>query len=184
MEHKDKNQTSDESQPVSAEQEVRIDPARLEMLTQNLRAKQNLTGGLLAGIVAALLGAVTWGAITAATNYQIGWMAIGVGFLVGIAVRKFGQGIDMAFGVMGAALALFGCLVGNIFTACIQIANSFDVGYLEVLGSLDFGMIVEIMAETFHPMDLLFYGIAMYAGYKYSFYSFSSEEVQALTKKA
>lgn len=182
MDHKNENQPANESEPSSAEQAVRIDPARLEAIMQNLRANQNFTGGLLAGFIAALAGAVVWAAITAATNYQIGWMAIGVGFLVGIAIRKFGQGVDMSFGVLGAALALFGCVVGNIFTTCIQIANNFDMGYFEVLGHLDFSMIVDIMAETFHPMDLLFYGFAMYAGYKYSFYTLSEDEIRMLTK--
>jgi len=64
--------------------------------------------------VAAGIGAALWALITVATNYQIGFMALGVGFLVGHSVRAFGKGVDTGFGVLGAVLALAGCLAGKI----------------------------------------------------------------------
>ena len=50
-------------------------------------AASNLPPGVVAGLGAAIVGAAIWAAITAATDYQIGFMAIGVGFLAGFAVR-------------------------------------------------------------------------------------------------
>ena len=79
-------------------------------------AASNLPLGALAGLGAAIAGAAIWAAITAATEYQIGWMAIGVGFLVGFAVRVVGKGSEASFGVVGAVLALLGCLLGNLLT--------------------------------------------------------------------
>ena len=81
---------------------------------EQLRGEQNLLIALLAGIAAAVVGTIVWAAITVTTGYQIGYMAIAVGFIVGYAVR-LGNGIDKIFGVLGAALALGGCVLGNLF---------------------------------------------------------------------
>jgi len=144
------------------------DPVGMQMFMQRLRSQQNLSGGIVAGTGAAIVGAVLWASVTAITEYQIGWMAIGIGFLVGFAVRKFGQGVDRAFGLAGAGLALFGCMLGNLLTVCIAVAYQFDVSFMEVISSLNGVAVSDIVAETFQPMDLLFYGIALWAGYKYS----------------
>lgn len=53
------------------------------------------------------------------------------------------------------------------------------MGYLEVLQTLDYSFVPELMAETFSPMDLLFYGIALYQGYKMSFRHITQEELIA-----
>lgn len=130
---------------------------------------QNLALGLAAGAGAAVIGAVIWALITITTNYQIGWMAVGVGFLVGYAIRYFGKGIDLVFGVSGAVIALLGCISGNFLTVVIIIAGQEQVGVMTVLSQLSPGIIGDLMKETFQPMDLLFYGIAVYEAYKLSF---------------
>ena len=38
-------------------------------------------------------------------------------------------------------------------------------------------MVIEIMKETFSPIDLLFYGLAIYEGYKLSFRGLADEEI-------
>jgi hypothetical protein len=37
---------------------------------------------------------------------------------------------------------------------------------------------MELMSISFSPMDLLFYGIAVYEGYKFSFRRMTGEEMQ------
>ena len=161
----------------------KVDPIRMQMFMQRLRGQQSFSAGLLAGFCAAIAGAILWAIVTAVTNYQIGWMAIGVGFIVGLAVRQFGQGIDQSFAIAGAALALFGCMLGNLLAVCIVIAHHFGVSYWKVVGSLDSGTMMQIMAETFRPMDLLFYAIAIWAGYKYSLRRLTGAEIQMLAKQ-
>lgn len=126
----------------------------------------NLLGALTAGLLAALAGAAAWALITDITKYQIGWMAVGVGFLVGYAVRKFGRGTTPVFGVIGAFFALIGCLAGNLFAVVGMVAIEGDAGFFEVLSSIPLSAVPEIMIESFSPMDVLFYGIALYEGYK------------------
>lgn len=143
------------------------DEARRAM--EFFRQEQNLAAGSLAGLVAAVTGAAIWAGITVATDYQIGWMAVGVGMLVGIAVRVIGKGIDQIFGVAGAFMSLVGCALGNIFTVAYYVSMQTGTPIIDVLTQADVEMLVELLMSTFQVMDLLFYGLAMYFGYRYSF---------------
>jgi len=150
-----------DNQPTAEEITAFVEKAKLE---------QNLPLGIIAGAVAALAMAVVWAAITVATHYQIGYMAIAVGFGVGFAVRFAGKGIDMIFGISGAVLAFLGCVLGNFLSQVGFVANELEMSYFEVFKILSApSVFIEVMKEAFHPMDVLFYGIAIYAGYRYAF---------------
>lgn len=136
--------------------------------------KQNLPLALLFGLVAALVGAFIWAFITVLTNYQIGYMAIGVGLMVGFAVGYGGKGVELHFGIIGAVLAIFGCLLGNYFSVIGSAANQANIGYFQTLGMVPLSEIPSVLAETFSGMDLLFYAFAAYAGFKYALVGGSS----------
>ncbi len=160
---------------------AKINPERLEELLREKRAAQNMQAAVLAGLAAALVGAAAWAVVTVATQYQIGWMAVGVGFLVGFAVRRAGKGVEPKFGYVGAGLALLGCLAGNLFSTVGFAAAETHVGFFTLLGKLDPSTIVELLKATFSPIDLLFYGIAVYEGYRFSFQTLTKEEAASLS---
>lgn len=127
----------------------------------------SLLMGLIGGLIAMLGGAIAWGAVTYFTEYQIGWLAIGVGFLVGVAVRFFGKGKTLIFGVSSAALALIGCALGNLMFYSGVIAREESISVLEVFFFFLFSpaATAELFALAFEFMDVLFYGLAAYAGF-------------------
>lgn len=148
-----------------------------QLAVDRLRAAQNLPAAVAAGAVAGVAGAVGWAAIAMATGYQTGFVAIAIGLLVGLAVRHFGQGIDPPFAMVGAAFSLVGCALGNLFIVCAAIAEEYEVSALEVLSDLDVTTVRELMVATFEPMDLLFYGIAVYEGFRMATRDVSDEEL-------
>jgi len=159
-----------------------IDPAITERLFARLTSEQNLLGGAFAGLAAAFVGAGIWTVVTAVTEYQIGWMAVGVGCLVGYSVRVVGKGVSKPFGVIGAAMSLLGCLLGNLLTVCYFVAAAQQMGFVEILLKLDPVIIGQLLGVTFDPMDLLFYGIAIYEGYRFSFRQISEEDLIQATE--
>ncbi len=169
-------------QPETAKVPVEIDELKLQTLMQEIKDNQNLSLGILGGMGAAAIGAIIWAVITALTNFQIGWMAVGVGFLVGIGVRSLGKGINTSFGIVGAILSLVGCLAGNLLTVCILISRQEGIELFNLLTRLNPAVVVELIKATFNPMDLLFYGIAVYEGYRFSFRRVSDDELSKLTK--
>ena len=122
-----------------------LDQQKLEMYMHRLSMDQNLVKGIIAGSLAAVAGAVVWAVVTVITGYQIGYLAVAIGFAVGYMMRIMGRGIDKVFGVMGALLALFGCALGNFLSTCGFVANEYDLGYLEVLQTLDYSFVPELL---------------------------------------
>lgn len=127
----------------------------------------NLFMGLIGGGVAMLVGALIWGAITYFTGYQIGYVAIGVGFLVGVAIRYFGKGKSPIFGISGAVLSLIGCLLGNLLVYSGLIAREEGASFMEVLFFLvvNPAALIEVFTIAFEFLDLVFYALAVYVGF-------------------
>jgi len=159
---------------------AQIDPHRLESVLSDMRSQQNLALAIAMGTLAAAVGAGLWALATVLTGYQIGFMAIGVGILVGLTVRQFGKGIDKSFGFIGAGLAFAGCVAGNVLAICGLVSIEEGVSFLSILGRLDMGVTWQLMVATFSPIDVLFYGLAIWEGYKFSFRQITLEELPEL----
>jgi hypothetical protein len=144
-----------------------------------LRTKQNFSMALVGGLAVAIIGATAWALVAMTTSHATGWMAVGVGLLVGGAVRTLGRGIDRSFGYLGATMSLVGCLLGNLLSVCTIVAGQENLSLVAVLGSVCTkpAVIPAALIATFHPLDLLFYGIALYEGYRFSFRQVTDTEI-------
>ena len=147
-----------------------------QMALDVLRSEQNLVNGIVAGTLSAVVGAAIWAGITIMTEYQIGWIALGIGFVVGYSVQLAGKGLDTIFGIVGGVLALTGCALGNIGIIAYFVATGEGISMLDVLSQLDPAIAFEMLSSTFEMMDFLFYGIAAYFGYKYAFRQLTQED--------
>jgi hypothetical protein len=79
-----------------------------KVLTGGSASGRVLKAALL-GLLAALVGGGLWALVIYATNYMIAFVAIGLGYLVGIAVRKGSGGRGgRGYQVLGLSLAYFG----------------------------------------------------------------------------
>ncbi|MBN1430179.1 MAG: hypothetical protein JXB07_17550 [Anaerolineae bacterium] len=158
------------SSSVPGEQAYHPDTLQAQQFRSAVQDEPNLFAALLAGGVVALVCAVIWAIVTAVTDYQIAWMAIGIGFLVGIAVRWAGKGTNLFFGMTGAVLSLLSCVAGNLLFVAIIVSQEEAMSLLEVLFIMVTSpmIVVEILQLTFSPIDLLFYGLALYVGYRTS----------------
>lgn len=155
-----------------------LDPSQIQYLQQRLESEQNLPLAAIGGIGAALVGAAVWAGITVVSGYRIGFMAIGIGFLVGFVVRSLGKGVTSMFGILGAALSLLGCALGNLLAITALVAREQGVAFLNALSQLNPELIRGLMVAFFSPMDLLFYAIALYYGYKLAFRQLTQSDLQ------
>lgn len=137
-------------------------------VTESPDGNENLLVGGLTGLAAAIAGAGTWAAITVYTNYQIGFMAVGVGYLVGLTMRKFGHGHSSLFGGIAAILAVLGCVTGNLLSACAFAADELQVSLGTILKVLSPSAALGLLQEGFSPIDALFYFLAVSAAFRTS----------------
>jgi hypothetical protein len=109
------------------------------------KQKGNLFVAIFAAIFVGLICSVAWAWITAITAYQIGYMAIGVGAIIGFTVRFVGKGHTWHFALTGAIISLVSCVVGDI--------------------------LVPVFGDVYIEWDmysLLFFGIAVVEGWSFS----------------
>lgn len=65
-----------------------------------------MIGALIGGVIGAIIGGGVWIAIGFYSGYEIGWLAWGIGALVGVGVHMGGKGkLGMPTAVLAAALA-------------------------------------------------------------------------------
>ncbi len=95
-------------------------------------------------------------------------------------MRKFGKGVDQIFGFIGAGISLFGCVLGNVLTIIGFIAIEANLGYLETFLRFDFSLLPNIIGETFHLKDFIFYTIAMVGGYTLAIRKITEKDIDAL----
>ena len=131
----------------------------------------NIPLAIVFGLVASLIGASLWAVITISTKYQIGYMAIAIGFLVGYAVRFGGKGHHITFGVIGAVFSLFGCVLGNYLSLIGFTSTEIHMSFFQTFTTVSPSLVFQVMTEQFQFMDIVLYGIAVYEGFKFSFLS-------------
>ncbi|MEN8227646.1 MAG: toxin-antitoxin system YwqK family antitoxin [Bacteroidota bacterium] len=155
--------------PAPAGMEKSKKPAKKKRLTKEalkkLRRYQSFLYALLGGLLVTVVAAVAWTVIAETTGYQGVYIALGVGLLVGLAVRFFGAGIYRIFGVLAALLTLTGSLLGYYLSHTGFLEEVQSAGYMKVFDFLIPDVILSTLQEAFVPLDLLYYSLAILLSY-------------------
>lgn len=68
---------------------------------------------IVGGVVAAIVTGVIWAMIVVVTDYEVGFAALGVGFLCGLATILFGRGSGVPFQVIAVITSMIGIIIGK-----------------------------------------------------------------------
>jgi hypothetical protein len=137
-----------------------------ELETQDPR----LGTGILVGVGAALIASLVWYAVVVGTQYEVGFVAIGVGWLVAQAVmvgagRKRGASLQL----VSVGITLLAMTIGEYF-----ILHHFLVLALAEKGMEDVPLLLPLSAAADlvgsglldDPLTLIFWAIAIYAAFR------------------
>ena len=92
--------------------------------------------GVLAGVLAAILGALAWALLVALTHYEVAFAALGVGYLVGWAVHRYGGTATTGLAAASAAMAGCGILLGFVLAQLFMGAHDLGIGFLDAVDAV------------------------------------------------
>lgn len=136
---------------------------------QDERENPNLAGALLLGLGAAVIASVLWYAAVILTNYQLGIIAIAIGWLVAQAVMRGAGGkrgprlqvLSVATTVLAMAMSEY--LIVHHFTAQALLREGY--GQLPLVLPVQAMLTLVLEGIKADPVTLLFWGIALWEAY-------------------
>ena len=126
-----------------------------------------------AGLVAAIAGGVVWGLIVKWSEYEIGIVAWGIGFLVGAAVVAAGRGRKgPALQAVAVVCALVGILLGKYLGYAFAVQEQLEE--LSAALGVEVGLFSaemwsafrEDLGSVFGLFDVLWIGLALYTAWR------------------
>lgn len=121
--------------------------------------------GLLAGLGCSLILAVLYGAISKILFIEFSAAFIGIGYLIGEAIKKFGRGVKIEFSIMGALLTLL-CIVVADLIAIFGFENVINLGLLPQI--LVRYMRMMLSSNVNSILSVAFRAVGIYVGYQNS----------------
>ncbi|MFD8191430.1 hypothetical protein [Streptomyces wuyuanensis] len=126
-------------------------------------ARGNVALGLVAALVAALVAGGVYGGVAGAIEREIGWAAIGVGFLVGFAAGKLG-GRNPVLPVVSALLSLGAVYLGQLLAIAIIAGKELKVSASEMFFD-NFGLMTDAWSASKDFMTFVFFALAAFAAF-------------------
>ncbi|WP_030317205.1 hypothetical protein [Streptomyces sp. NRRL B-3229] len=126
-------------------------------------ARNNLGLGLVAAFVAAVVAAGVYGAIIGLTKHEIGWAAVGVGFLVGLAAGRLG-GRNPVLPVASAVLSLGSVYIGQLVGEAMIGAKETTLSFSELFFQ-HFDVLQQAWKADADPLTFVFFAIAAYVAF-------------------
>jgi hypothetical protein len=119
-----------------------------------------LRQAIMAGIIAIVVFAVMWSMLTTTVDRVYPWLTMLLGVLIGLAVRRAGQGLDWRFPVTAALLAFVGSVLAKLVIAAGTTAGEFNTSTIAVLRAVTTMTWPVFFAEAMTAADWVFAAVA------------------------
>lgn len=144
--------------------------ASSQVIAEN--ADPKTTRAVIFGIVAAVLAAVAWAALTVISGWEIGYAAIGVAYLVAWAIylgsgRKKTAKLQMVSVFMAFVSMMLGKMLSVLYFANEYLAESGDGG-VDYSQLSNWWIALESSVVDNGPIGWLIIGIGLYGAFQYS----------------
>jgi hypothetical protein len=129
-----------------------------------------LVPAIAGGVLAALVGGFVWGLIVIVTDYEVGFVAWGIGFLAGIAVVRFAGGRKGGpLQAVAVVASLLGIVTGKYISFAYFFKKAVDDRFgveLSYFDSTIFTTFRENLGDVFGGFDLLWAGLAIVTAWR------------------
>ena len=121
-----------------------------------LLAEQSLARGTLGSIAVALLLCWGWALVSMASGRVLPWATILMGAIIGIAMQRFGRGLDWKYPVVAVVIAAFAAYLGNLMIGVVETGRYIDAEPVEVFRGLSMDTMRNFFRNTINPIDHIY----------------------------
>jgi hypothetical protein len=144
-------------------------PEQVEPPSPVTEPSGSLLPAVAVGLVAAIVGGLAWGLIVKISDYEVGIVAWGIGFLAGTAVVFASRGAKgPPLQVIAVVSALIGVLLGKYLSYAFVVQEEAEKAgvNLGLFSSEMFRFFREDLENVFGLFDLLWIGLAVFTAWR------------------
>jgi hypothetical protein len=144
-------------------------PESVDPLSPVTEPSGSLLPAVAAGLLAGIVGGVVWGLIVKISDYEVGIVAWGIGFVAGTAVVFASRGAKgLPLQVIAVVSALIGVVLGKYLSYAFVVQEEAEKAgvNLGLFSSDMFRFFREDLDNVFGLFDLLWIGLAVYTAWR------------------
>jgi len=123
---------------------------------ERIVAQQSVWRAAAGGIGVVLVFGWLWAALSVETGLVYPWLTVPIGGLVGVAVRRYGRGLDWRFPLLAAAIAWIGAYAGNLIIGIVETGRYIEAESWRVTLGLSLDTMENFFSNTINPIDHIY----------------------------
>lgn len=144
---------------------------------------QSVTRAMVAAAAAILVLSLFWMFFATVTGRVFPWFSIVQGIFIGLAVRRFGRGLDWRFPLLAGMSAWIGAFFGNLLVAIPATTSALDASWWEVIRGLTWWSLRTFFDEVISAVDYIYAFCAAAVAVFYARRRLNRHEVFALRNR-
>ncbi len=123
---------------------------------RRLLAEQSLGRGIAGTFATAVLLCWAWALFAMVTDKVFPWFSIVNGALIGMAMQRFGRGLDWRFPVAALVIAGIAAYAGNLMIGVFETGRYIEEAPMRVLGGVSSDTMREFFRNVIGPVDHIY----------------------------
>lgn len=111
---------------------------------------------IIAGIAVVLVFGWMWAILSVQTGRVFPWFTILIGAIVGIAIQRYGRGLNWRFPVIAALIAWGGAYVDNLMIGIVETGRYIEAAPVRVFAGLSKDTMENFFENTVTPVDHIY----------------------------
>jgi hypothetical protein len=133
--------------------------------------------------ITSLLAASIWAFISYVGNAQIGYVAVGIGIIVGGTIKILCNPVGKSFAITAMIYSFIGVLLGNLWTIGLFATEGTGLSFFQLINGMDYGEAFKYHIENFDGYDIAFYGLSVGAAFRLSYVRLTYDELDFMLKE-
>lgn len=123
---------------------------------RRLLAEQSVVRGLIGSVLVGLMLCGVWAMLSTTSGRVFPWFSVLNGALIGVAMQRFGRGLDWRFPLLAVAVAGLAAYAGNLIIGVFETGRYIEAAPINVVGGLSSDTMASFFRNTISPIDHIY----------------------------